>query len=277
MSRSIPFRRAGDRARDSLRPMTLESEVLRFAEGSARISSGHTQVLAAASIEKRVPPFRLDSGLGWLTAEYAMLPRATQTRSPREVTRGRPSGRTSEIQRLIGRALRSVIDMSCFPDYTVTLDCDVLQADGGTRTAAITAGYVACVEALAKVYLSGDLKRWPVKGELAAISVGLLDDVPLLDLDYAEDSRAQVDLNVVATADGRIVEIQGTGEERPFERAELDQLLDLAFRGIGELVSMQRTTLKPLLEQVAEVQSRGKRRQAPPKDERELWGPPRES
>jgi ribonuclease PH len=240
-----PPRRLGGRAADELRPIRIQPGALKFAEGSALIECGDTRVLCAASVERRVPPFRIDSGLGWVTAEYSMLPRATHSRAAREVSRGRPSGRTAEIQRLIGRALRSVVDMRALGELTVTIDCDALQADGGTRTAAITGGYVALAEAFAKLFIAGDLERWPLLDDLAAVSVGLNGDVPLLDLDYVEDSRAQVDLNVVVTGAGRLVEIQGTGEQRTFSRAELDQLLDLAFLGIGRLREAQQRALAP--------------------------------
>jgi ribonuclease PH len=252
----------------------IETGVLKFAEGSAEIHCGDTRVLAAASVERRVPPFRFDTGMGWVTAEYSMLPRATHTRSTREVTRGRPGGRTAEIQRLIGRALRSVVDMRAIPDVTVTVDCDVIQADGGTRTASITAGYVALALALGRLYLAGDLVRWPLVDSLAAVSVGLVDDVALLDLDYSEDSEAQVDLNVVATGGGRMVEIQGTGERRTFAREEMDRLVDLAFSGIGELVGHQESALEALSADVRATRERRARPHAQPRDESDLWGPP---
>jgi ribonuclease PH len=275
MSRPEPApRRLGGRAADELRPIRIEPGALKFAEGSALIECGDTRVLCAASVERRVPPFRIDSGLGWVTAEYSMLPRATHSRSAREVSRGRPSGRTSEIQRLIGRALRSVVDMRALGELTVTIDCDALQADGGTRTAAITGGYVALAEAFAKLWIAGDLERWPLLDDLAAVSVGLCGDVALLDLDYVEDSRAQVDLNVVVTGAGRLVEIQGTGEQRTFSRAELDQLLELAFLGIGRLREAQQRALAPSLEMVAAARERRQRGPAKPRDEGALWGPP---
>jgi ribonuclease PH len=272
---SVHLRRSGDRRADQLREVRIETGVSKYAEGSVQIECGDTRVLATASVERRVPPFRFDSGLGWVTAEYAMLPRATHTRSVREVTRGRPGGRTAEIQRLIGRSLRSVVDMRAMPDLTVTVDCDVLQADGGTRTASITAGYVALALALGRLYVAGDLARWPLVDSLAAVSVGLLDDAPLLDLDYAEDSEAQVDLNVVATGSGRLVEIQGTGERRTFGRDEMDRLLDLAFAGVGRLVEHQQQALAPLLADVRSAEERRSRPPAPPRQESELWGPPR--
>ena len=266
-------RRPDDRAQASLRPLQLETGVLKFAEGSAEIRLGETRVLAAATFENKVPRFRIDSGKGWVTAEYAMLPRATHTRSQREVQRGRPGGRTAEIQRLIGRSLRATMDFEVLGEKTVTVDCDVLQADGGTRTASVTAAWVAMVEALGMAFLAGDLERWPVIRQAAAVSVGLVNGVPLLDLEYSEDSVAEVDLNVVGTADGELIEIQGTGEERSFRREELDALLDLAFGGIAELVKAQNEVLAPLL---AEVEARKGRRRGPaaPRDEGQLWGRP---
>jgi ribonuclease PH len=269
-----PLRR-DRRAPDQPRPLSLELEPLAYAEGSVLIVCGQTRVLVAASIERRLPSFRLDTGLGWVTAEYAMLPRATQTRTAREVSRGRPAGRSAEIQRLIGRSLRSIVDMAAMPELTVTVDCDVIQADGGTRTAAITGGYVALALALGRAYLQGDVPRFPLVDSLAAVSVGLCDGRPLLDLDYSEDSRAQVDLNVVATGSEKLVEVQGTAEGHPFSRAELDALLDLAFTGIRELSASQARALAPLLADVAAKRARGSDRSTPPKDEKELWGRPK--
>jgi ribonuclease PH len=273
-SQAAAPKRAGGRAADELRPVRIAPAVLKFAEGSALIECGDTRVLCAASVERRVPPFRIDSGLGWVTAEYSMLPRATQSRSAREASRGRLSGRTAEIQRLIGRALRSVVDMRALGELTITIDCDALQADGGTRTAAITGGYVALAEAAAKLFVAGDLERWPLLDDLAAVSVGLHGDQALLDLDYAEDSQAQVDLNVVVTGRGRLVEIQGTGEQRTFTRAELDRLLDLAFRGVAGLREAQQAALRSTLETVDAARQRRQRGPARPRDEGELWGPP---
>ena len=218
------------RALDALRPVVIDLGAQKFAEGSCVIEFGDTRVLVAASIERRVPNFLEGTGRGWVTGEYAMLPRATHTRSRREVSHGRPSGRSQEIQRLIGRSLRSGVDLSKLGEITVTLDCDVLQADGGTRTAAITGAWVAMTQALGIAYLSGDLPDWPVYRQVAAISVGVVDGRPLLDLEYVEDSNAEIDMNVVGTADGHLIEVQGTGEERPFSRQEMDQLLDLALQ-----------------------------------------------
>jgi ribonuclease PH len=272
---SPPLRRNQDRAADALRPCRIEIDVLKFAEGSALIELGDTRVLVAASVEQRVPAFLKESGRGWLTAEYSMLPRATHTRAAREVAQGRPSGRTAEIQRLIGRSLRAVVDLTAMPDRTLTLDCDVLQADGGTRTAAITGAYVAAALALGRLLLADDLKSWPLGDQLAAVSVGIVGGVALLDLEYEEDRDAEVDMNVVATAGGALVEVQGTGERRSFQRREMDALLDLAQQGIRQLNAIQATVLAPLLEEVAAVRARGgQRRQAAPKPERELWKPP---
>jgi ribonuclease PH len=262
------------RAPGALRPHRIEIDVLKFAEGSALIELGLTRVLVAASVESRVPAFLKDSGRGWVTAEYSMLPRATHSRTVREVSQGRPSGRTAEIQRLIGRSLRAVVDTRAMPDRTLTVDCDVLQADGGTRTAAITGAYVAMALALGRLLLSGDLKSWPLTGQLAAVSVGIVGGVPLLDLEYEEDRDAEVDMNVVATAAGALVELQGTGERRSFERREMDALLDLAQSGIAQLAAAQSAAIAPLMSEVEEVRARGARRQAPPKPERDLWGPP---
>jgi ribonuclease PH len=267
-------RRPDGRAADALRPVNIQLGPLKFAEGSVLIEVGDTRVLVAASVENRVPPFLKDKGQGWVTAEYSMLPRATHTRNPREVSQGRPSGRTSEIQRLIGRSLRAVINMAAMPDRTLTLDCDVLQADGGTRTAAITGAYVAAVLALARLLLTGDVQEWPVTDQIAAVSVGIVGGVPLLDLEYVEDQVAEVDMNVIATAGGSLVEIQGTGEKRSFRREEMDALVDLAFKGIRELTEAQNAVLAPTLEEVRQVLARGRRRPAPPKPEKDLWGRP---
>ncbi len=266
-------RRPEGRGLAALRPMTLRTGAMKFAEGSAQIDLGDTRVLVAATVEPKVPRFRADSGLGWVTAEYSMLPRATHSRSGREVQRGRPGGRTMEIQRLIGRSLRASVDFAALGEHTVTLDCDVLQADGGTRTASITAAYVALVEAMGKAFLAGDLVRWPIEQQVAAVSVGIVDGTPLLDLEYCEDSVAEVDLNVVATLDGELIEVQGTGEQRSFRRQELDDLLDLAMEGIRQLGELQNAALAPMLEDVQALQQRGRRR-AKPRDEKELWGAP---
>jgi ribonuclease PH len=271
---SDAVRRPDGRAADALRPVRIQTGALKFAEGSVLIEVGETRVLVAASVDNRVPPFLKDKGQGWVTAEYSMLPRATHTRSPREVSQGRPSGRTAEIQRLIGRSLRAVIDMSKMPDRTLTLDCDVLQADGGTRTAAITGAYVAASLALGRLLLTGDISEWPLTDQLAAVSVGIVGGTPLLDLEYVEDQVAEVDMNVVATAGGTLVEIQGTGEKRSFRREEMDALVDLAFKGIRELALAQEAALAPTTEEVRQILAKGRRRPAPAKSEKDLWGRP---
>jgi ribonuclease PH len=215
----------------------------RHAEGSVLVEFGDTKVLCTASVEARVPPFLRDKGRGWVTAEYGMLPRATHTRGDREAARGKQSGRTQEIQRLIGRALRAVIDLPALGEHTIQIDCDVLQADGGTRTASITGAFVAVYDALGWMLGKGMIATLPVKDFVAAVSVGLVNGAPILDLDYAEDSACQTDMNVVMTGAGRFVEVQGTAEGEPFAREELDKLLGLAGRGIGELVAQQRRCL----------------------------------
>ncbi len=268
-------RRADRRAANELRPFTIEIDVSKYAEGSALVVAGDTRVHVTASVESRVPGFLVGSGKGWLTAEYAMLPRATASRSAREVVQGRLSGRTAEIQRLIGRSLRVGIDLTALGERTLTLDCDVLQADAGTRTAAVTGGWVAATLALARLYLAGELGSWPLVAQVAAVSVGLVDGQALLDLDYSEDQKADVDCNVVATADGRLVELQATGERRTFTRAELDRVLDLAQLGIGELARRQSAAVAERLAAVEELRARGRRTPIGPKSERTVWGPPK--
>ena len=227
-----------------MRPVELVTGFLATAEGSALIKVGNTQVLCAASIEETVPPFLRNSGKGWVTAEYAMLPRATSKRTPREVTKGRPSGRTHEIQRLVGRALRSVVDFPALGERTVVLDCDVLQADGGTRTAAITGAFVALALALQQLVQFKAIKSLPLRDYVAATSVGLVGGVPMLDLCYEEDSRADVDMNVVMTGDGRFVEVQATAEHAPFDDAQMSALTDLARAGIAGLIELQKRSVK---------------------------------
>jgi len=204
---------------------------------------GNTRVVCGASFEERVPPFLRNSGQGWLTAEYAMLPRATQTRTPRETGRGGPSGRTHEIQRLIGRSLRAVADMKALGERTIAIDCDVLQADGGTRTAAITGAYVAFALANRRLLETGKISRSTVMNQVAAVSVGVVDNTALLDLKYDEDSRAEVDMNIVCTGDGRFIEVQGTAEREPFSRSQMDDLLELANRGIATLIGLQKAVI----------------------------------
>lgn len=275
MSNPANLHRPLGRAANELRPVHIELGVQKYAEGSALISFGETRVLVAASVENTVPPFLRDTGKGWLTAEYSMLPRATSSRTTREVTKGKPSGRTSEIQRLIGRSLRAAVDLSLLGERTLMVDCDVLQADGGTRTAAITGAYVATVLACTKLLLTRDLTRFPVVEQVAAVSVGLVQGTPLLDLEYVEDQQAEVDMNVVATASGSLVEVQGTGEGTTFSRRQLDDMLDLALAGISRLVEAQKAVLAPSMAEVEEVSQRGKRPQATPKHEASLWGKPR--
>ena len=237
--------RIDGRADDEARPFKVESNYLRFAEGSALVSCGNTRVLCAATVEDRAPLFLKGQGTGWVTAEYALLPRSTAERTQRESAKGRIGGRTHEIQRIIGRSLRSVVDLRALGERTILLDCDVLEADGGTRTTAITGAFIALVLALLNLRNANKLRGWPLTDWLAATSVGLVDGRPLLDLCYEEDARAQVDMNVAMTGDGRFVEIQGTGEGMPFARSELDRLLGLAGTGIKALIEHQRAALLP--------------------------------
>ena len=229
------------RAPNELRPVKITPEYLLTAEGSVLIEVGNTRVLCAASVEETVPGFLRGSGKGWVTAEYSMLPRATATRTVREVSKGRASGRTMEIQRLIGRSLRSVMDMAALGERSVIVDCDVIQADGGTRTAAITGAYIALSNALSQMVKFGALKKSPVRDFVAATSAGIVGGVPMLDLCYQEDSQAEVDMNIVMTGAGRFVEIQATAEKTPFDDAQLAELLMLGKKGIEELVALQRT------------------------------------
>ena len=237
------LRRPSGRSPEELRPVRMTRGYTRHAEGSVLVEFGETRVLCTASVEPRVPAFLREKGAGWLTAEYGMLPRATHTRGEREATRGKQSGRTQEIQRLIGRALRAVIDLSVLGERTIHVDCDVLQADGGTRTAAITGAFVAVHDALSWMCAKDMIKALPVKDFVAAVSVGMLRGTPLLDLDYAEDVACDTDMNVVMTGAGRYVEVQGTAEKDPFARADLEAMLSHAARGIAELVAHQRRAL----------------------------------
>ncbi len=239
--------RAGGRAAGELRPVRITRGFTRHAEGSVLVEFGDTRVLCTASVEERVPAFLRGQGQGWLTAEYGMLPRATHTRAEREAARGRQSGRTQEIQRLIGRSLRAVVDLAQLGERTIQIDCDVLQADGGTRTAAITGAWVALADALAWMGARGLGAGQALRDGVAAVSVGVVDGRALLDLDYAEDSACDTDMNVVMTGGGGFVELQGTAEGRPFERAELDRLLALAVAGIGQLHAAQRAALAAAL------------------------------
>jgi ribonuclease PH len=228
---------------DELRRVSFTRRFAKHAEGSVLVEFGDTQVLCAASIEETVPPFLRGKGQGWVTAEYGMLPRATHTRSAREAAKGKQTGRTQEIQRLIGRSLRAVIDLKALGERTITLDCDVLQADGGTRTASITGGYVALAEACERLVKRRAIAASPLHGQIAAISVGIVSGVPVLDLDYAEDSQAETDMNVVMNNGGAFVEIQGTAEGHAFRRHELDAMLNLAASGIGQLFALQAQAL----------------------------------
>ena len=239
----MSFERTDGRAFDELRAVKITPGYLPYAEGSVLIEMGQTRVVCAASVDERVPSFLRNTGQGWVTAEYSMLPRATQQRTPREVGRGGRSGRTYEIQRLIGRSLRAAADMKLLGERTITLDCDVLQADGGTRTAAITGAYVAFALANNRMLSAGKIQRSILTNEVAAISVGVLGNMPLLDLKYDEDSRAEVDMNVVCTGDGRFIEVQGTAEREPFTREQMENLLALAGRGIESLVTIQREAI----------------------------------
>jgi ribonuclease PH len=238
--------RTDGRAAGQLRQTRITPDYLMHAEGSVLIEVGRTRVICSASVEDRVPPFLRNTGKGWVTAEYGMLPRATSTRTQREATAGKVGGRTQEIQRLIGRSLRSVTRLAEIGERTIWIDCDVIQADGGTRTASITGGFVALVLALRKLRDSGAIRSLPIQDHVAATSVGVIGGTPMLDLAYDEDSRADVDMNVVKTGDGRFVELQGTAEGPPFERAALDSLMELADRGISALVDLQRGVLGPI-------------------------------
>ena len=237
------FSRSGERAADQLRPVRITRGFTIHAEGSVLIEFGDTKVLCTASVEEKVPPHKRGSGEGWVTAEYGMLPRSTHTRTDREAARGKQSGRTQEIQRLIGRSLRNVFDLKLLGERTIHLDCDVLQADGGTRTAAITGAFVAASDAVAKLQLAGKLAASPILAPVAAISVGIVEGTPLLDLEYVEDVSCDTDMNVVMTGKGHYVEVQGTAEGAAFTRTEMDELLRLAEKGIGQLVELQARAL----------------------------------
>ena len=243
MSEITKIRRDGRQSAE-LRPVTFQRGFTRYAEGSVLVSFGETRVLCNATVEEGVPSFLRGEGRGWVTAEYSMLPRATHSRSPRESTRGKVGGRTHEIQRLIGRSLRAVIDMQALGERTILIDCDVLQADGGTRTAAITGAFVALADAVEGLRRKGLLAGNPLKESVAAVSVGLVEGTPVLDLNYDEDFRAAVDMNFVITESGRFVEVQGTAEEEPFTAAELDALRDLAQAGCRQLVELQKLALE---------------------------------
>lgn len=239
----MSLERTDGRAYDELRPVKITPGYLPYAEGSVLIEMGLTRVVCSASVDERVPQFLRNTGQGWITAEYSMLPRATQQRTPREVRRGAPSGRTHEIQRLIGRSLRVAADMRHLGERTITLDCDVIQADGGTRTAAITGAYVAFALAVNALIKTRKIQHNIITNEVAAISVGIVGNTPLLDLKYDEDSRAEVDMNVVCTGDGRFIELQGTAEREPFTREQMESLMVLATSGIRSLIALQREAI----------------------------------
>jgi ribonuclease PH len=239
----MSYQRTNGRAADQLRPIRITRGYTMHAEGSVLIEFGNTKVLCTASVEDKVPPHKRGSGEGWVTAEYGMLPRSTHTRSDREAARGKQSGRTQEIQRLIGRSMRAVFDLKLLGERTIQLDCDVLQADGGTRTAAITGAFVAAQDAVAKLAAEGKLTDSPILSPVAAVSVGIVEGTPLLDLEYVEDVGCDTDMNVVMTGKGHYVEVQGTAEGVAFTRAEMDELLRLAEKGIGELIELQRRAL----------------------------------
>jgi ribonuclease PH len=240
--------RSDNRLPDQLRPVLITPSVMMHAEGSVLVESGRTRVICTASVEDRVPQFLRGTGKGWVTAEYGMLPRATSTRTTREATAGKVGGRTQEIQRLIGRSLRSVVNLEALGERTIWMDCDVTQADGGTRTASITGAFVAMALAVDKLVKAGTIKAMPIRDYVAATSVGIIDGTPMLDLAYEEDSRAEVDMNVVQTGGGKFIEVQGTAETTPFDRAGLDALLQLAEKGIRELVAHQRAIVGSMLE-----------------------------
>ncbi|MBX9945314.1 MAG: ribonuclease PH [Reyranella sp.] len=235
--------RPSGRTPDQLRPISLEPGFSRYAEGSCLVKFGETHVLCTASVDEKVPPFLRNSGRGWVTAEYGMLPRSTHTRTDREAARGKQSGRTQEIQRLIGRALRAVVDLPAMGERQINIDCDVLQADGGTRTASITGSWVALHFAFERLIKDGKLATSPITGQVAAVSCGLFEGMAVLDLDYPEDSKAQADANFVLTGDGGIVEVQGTAEDKPFSETQFLELMALAKKGVSELARLQRLAI----------------------------------
>ncbi|MBH5317197.1 ribonuclease PH [Paenibacillus sp. GSMTC-2017] len=242
--------RNDSRQPNQLRPVTITTNVNKHAEGSVLIEFGDTKVICTASVEERVPPFMKGQGKGWITAEYAMLPRATHTRNHREASKGKLTGRTMEIQRLIGRALRSVVNLQALGERTITLDCDVIQADGGTRTTSITGAFIALALAVNKISEKTTFAKYPITDFLGSVSVGVIGEKALLDLNYEEDSKAKVDMNVVMTGSGKFVEVQGTGEDAPFSRDELNQLLALGEEGIAELIQKQREVLGPIADRI---------------------------
>ena len=239
--------RSGERKSNQLRAIKVTKNYIQYAEGSCLIEFGNTKVITTASVEETVPSFLRGKGKGWVTAEYSMIPRSCKSRVPRESSKGKLGGRTHEIQRLIGRSMRTVVDMTKLGERTIWMDCDVIQADGGTRCASITGSFIALVLALAKLKKDGILSEIPVSDYVAAISVGMIDGKPALDLDYEEDSTAEVDMNIVMTGNGRFIEVQGTAEREPFTKAEMEKLMALAKNGIEELVAIQKKSLKGLL------------------------------
>jgi ribonuclease PH len=245
--------RIDNRLNDQLRPVRITLDVLKYAEGSAYIEVGDTKVLCAVSIEEKVPPFLRGKGKGWITSEYSLLPRSTQQRTPRDITKGRISGRTQEIQRLIGRALRSVVNLDLLGERTIWIDCDVIQADGGTRTSSITGSFVALAQAFGKMVQDGVLKYLPLTNFVAATSVGIVNNEKLLDLCYEEDSIALIDMNVVMTEKGEYVEVQGTGEGGPFSKQDMDELMSLAEKGVMQLIEIQREVLGDLSEKIGVI------------------------
>ncbi|TXK84680.1 ribonuclease PH [Paenibacillus sp. N3.4] len=246
--------RTNGRTNQELRPMKITPHYIKHAEGSVLIEVGDTKVICTATIEERVPSFMKGQGKGWVTAEYSMLPRATQVRNQREAAKGKLGGRTMEIQRLIGRALRSVVNLEALGERSITLDCDVIQADGGTRTTSITGAFVAMAFAMNKLATDKNLSKFPINDFLASVSVGIINDTARLDLNYEEDSKAKVDMNVVMTGQGQFVEIQGTGEDAPFSRKELDELLALAETGIHTMIAEQRKVLGPIADRIRGVE-----------------------
>jgi ribonuclease PH len=246
----MKMERIDGRELNQLRPVKITRNYLKHAEGSVLIEMGDTKVICTASVEERVPPFLKGQGRGWVTGEYGMLPRSTEVRKPRDSSRGKVDGRTMEIQRLIGRALRSVVDLESLGEITIFIDCDVIQADGGTRTASITGAFVALADAFGKLLEQGKISKMPLNSFVAAVSAGIKDDTVMLDLNYAEDSTCQVDMNIVMTEKGQLVEIQGTGEEKPFTRQEMDQMLTYAEKGIMELIKIQKQSLGELADKI---------------------------
>jgi len=241
------MKRQSGRNSDELRKIKITKDYIKYAEGSCLIELGDTKVITTATVEDSVPPFLKGKGTGWVTAEYGMIPRSCKTRVQREAAKGKLGGRTHEIQRLIGRSMRTVVDLSKIGERTIWMDCDVIQADGGTRCASITGSFIALVLALEKMQREGILNNIPIRDHVAAVSVGILEKEPILDLDYNEDSNAEVDMNIVMTGEGRFIEIQGTAERNPFNKKEMDGLLALAKKGIGELIGMEKKILKGLI------------------------------